>query len=100
MIAEGKSKATMQCDRGVVGVPDQATDVDARIPPHGAPPSLWPSAAGQGALAMRLGDTVRVPRADVDGFASRPVAGLGAQHLRLADGATGASSAERPCEKT
>ena len=41
----------VQRDRGVVGVPDAAPDVDAGIPPHGAPaPALRLRVAGHDAL--------------------------------------------------
>src|SRR6266851_2134235 len=66
---------TVQGDGGVVGVPDAATDVDAGIAPHGAPaPALRLRTPGQDALVLRLGDAVRVPGADVDRLAARPVA--------------------------
>src|SRR5207249_5488535 len=54
-------------DRGVVGVSDPATDVDAGVAPHGAPaPALRLRAAGQDAPVLRLSDAVGVAGADVD----------------------------------
>src|SRR5690349_18642965 len=69
-------------DRGVVGVPDPATDIDARVPPHGAPaPALRLWVAGQDALVLRLGDAVGVAGADVDRLAARAVAEVGPMRL-------------------
>lgn len=65
----------VQGDRGVVGVPNPATDVDPRMPLHRPPaPALCLRVAGQDALVLRLGDAVMVAGADVDRLASRPVA--------------------------
>src|SRR4051812_31376675 len=72
----------VQGDRGVVGVPDPAPDVDAGVAPHRAPaPALGLRAAGQDALVLRLGDAAGVAGADVNRFAARPVAELGPMGL-------------------
>src|SRR5207249_11321999 len=72
----------VQGDRGVVGVPDTALDVDAGVAPHGAPaPALRLRVAGQDALVLRRGDAVGVAGADVDRLAARAVAELGPMRL-------------------
>src|SRR5581483_11391615 len=69
-------------DRGVVGVPDPAPDVDAGVAPHGAPaPALRLRAARQDDLVLRLGDAVGVAGADVDRLAAGAVAELGPMRL-------------------
>ena len=76
------SVPAVQSDRRMIGVPNAALDVHARIPTHRAPtPSLRLRVACQDLLVFLLGDPVRVTRADVDRLAARPVAELGPMWL-------------------
>src|SRR5262249_47460008 len=78
----------MKRDRGMVGVTNAALDVNARIPLHRPPtPALCLRIARQDHFVLRVGDAVRVPRADVDRFAARSIAELGP--MRLAAISTG-----------
>src|SRR6185312_8406338 len=64
----------VQGDRGVVSVTDAALHVYARVAAHRSPtPSLRLRIARQDHLVLRLGDSVRVSRADVHRLAACPV---------------------------
>ena len=67
----------MQRDRGMVGVPDMAPDVDTGIAPHGAPaPALRLRVVGQDDLVLLLGNAPGLLGADVDRLAARTIAKL------------------------